>query len=124
MDGDIMAIRTKTSSRENDPYVLPSDNGSLKEFIFKYKIDMTQRVVATIEYAIKHRLPIIEVFQFKGSKFVATISPDEFDINLESIYNYYIQTERYELCEKIVKLRHKLKTTINEKKKNQPTGDQ
>lgn len=119
-----MARKTKKIYRENDPYVLPSDNKELQAFISKYKVDMTEQVVSSIEFAIKHKLPIIEVFQFKGSKFVVTVSPKEFDINLESIYRYYLESERYELCKRIVQLRNKLKKSLNEKTKTSTTGNQ
>ena len=117
-----MAIRTKKIDRENDPYVLPSDNKELQSFIDKYKVDMTEQVVSSIEFAIRHKLPIIEIFQFKGSKFVVTVDPKEFDTNLENIYNYYLDSERYELCPRVVKLRDKLKNRLNEKTKKPTIG--
>jgi len=117
-----MANRTKQICQENDPYVLPSDNKELQSFISKYKVDMTEQVVSSIEFGIKHKLPIIEVFQFKGSKFVVTVSPKEYDLNLETIYKYYLDSERYELCPRVVKLRDKLKNSLNEKTKKTPTG--
>jgi hypothetical protein len=120
--GDTMAIQIKTSSRENDPYVLPSNNKELQAFISKYKVDMTEQVVSSIEFAVKHKLPIIEIFQFKDSKFVVTVSPKEFDANLENIYNYYLDMERYELCGRVAKLRDKLKNKLNEKTKKPTTG--
>lgn len=116
-----MAIRTKITNPENDLYVLPSDNEELRTFISKYKVDMTEQVVSSIEFALKYRLPIIEVFQFKDSKFVITVSPKEFDVNLETIYNYYLEMEQYELCQRVVQLREKLKEKTNEKKKT-PTN--
>jgi len=116
-----MAIRIKKSGQENQPYVLPADNKELQAFVDKYKVDMTEQVVSSIEFAINHKLPIIEVFQFKDSKFVVTVCPKEFDINLEAIYKYYLETEQYELCGRVAKLRNKLKAQLNEKKKKTPT---
>ena len=117
-----MAIRVKTIRQDNDPYVLPSNNKELQAFIEKYKVDMTEQVVSSIEFAIKRKLPIIEIFQFKDSKFVVTVSPKEFDANLENIYNFYLETEQYELCSRVVKLRDKLKKRLNEKTKKTTTG--
>ena len=82
---------------------------------------MTQQVISSIEFAVKHNLPIIEIFQFKGSSFVVTLSTKEFDANLENIYNYYLETEQYELCKKVVELRTKLKSNLHEKTKNPNT---
>lgn len=112
-----MAIRTETVNSEHAAYVLPSDNEKLQAFISKYKVDMTEQVVSSIEFALNHKLPLIEVFQFKNSKFVVTVSTEEFDINLENIYNYYLETEKYELCKRIVQLREKLNKKLNEKTK-------
>lgn len=83
---------------------------------------MTEQVVSSIEFAVKHKLPIIEVFQFKDSRFVVTVSPKEFDSNLENIYNYYLDMEHYERCGRVAKLRDKLKNKPNEKKKKPTTG--
>lgn len=112
-----MVTKNKISTLENEPYVLPSDNKELQSFVEKYKVDMTEQVVSSIEFAIKNKLPIIEVFQFKDSKFVVTVAPKEFDINLEQIYKFYLSSEQYELCERVVKLREKLKKNLNEKTK-------
>jgi hypothetical protein len=112
--GNNMA-KGKKVVEENDLYVLPSDNTQLESFIEKYKVNMTEQVISSIEFALKHELPIIEVFQFKGSKFVVTLSPADFDINLENIYQFYLEKEHYELCQRIVKLREKLGTSLNEK---------
>jgi len=109
-----MAKRVE-KTKDNEPYVLPASDKELERFISKYKIDMTQQVISSIEFAVTHNLPIIEVFQFKGSSFVVTLSNKEFDINLENIYNYYLETEQYELCKKVVELRNKLKSNLHEK---------
>jgi len=108
---------SKKILEDNIPYILPSNNDELQKFIEKNKSDMAEQVVSSIELAIKNKLPIIEIFQFKDSKFVVTLSPKEFDTNLENIYNYYIESEKYELCERVVKLRDQLKNNINEKTK-------
>lgn len=117
-----MARKTKKLVKENEPYVLPADDKELESFIRKYKLDMTQQVVSSIEFAIKNELPIIEVFQFKGSSFVVTITTKEFDSNLENIYNYYLDREHYELCKRVLDLRGKINKNPNEKKKQKPIG--
>lgn len=119
-----MAIQMKTLTHENEPYVLPSSNKELQKFISKYKVDMTEHAVSSIEFAIKNKLPIVEIFQFKDSKFIVTVSPHEFDMNLENIYKFYLAAEHYELCPRVVKLRGKLKKSLNEKEKIPTTGNQ
>lgn len=117
-----MVKKKKDSSKENNPYILPSNNDELKSFIQKYKVDMTEQVVASIELAIENRLPIIEVFQFKNSDFVVTVSEREFESNLDNIYKFYIEGEHYELCSRVVKLRDLIKNNKrNEKEKTAET---
>ena len=78
---------------------------------------MTEQIVASIEFAIKHQLPIVEVFQFRGSNFVLTISNREFEPNLKHIYDFYLKSELYELCGRIVRLRNLIKENTDEKEK-------
>ena len=120
-----MADFTKTNCPDNMPYVLPSSNKDLQRFIEKYKVDMTEQVISSIEFAVKHKLPLVEIFQFKDSKFVVAIYPKQFEENLENIYNFYLTSERYELCERVARLRDKLKNPPNEKSKKpkKPTAE-
>lgn len=90
-------------------YVLPSENKELQLFSQKFKIDMMEQVVGIIEFAIFHDLPIIEVFQFKNSNFVITLSEKDYLTNLNNIYLYYLQNEKYEHCSRVVQLQKTLK---------------
>lgn len=85
-------------------FLLPSDNNELKIFIEKNKTILTEHTLESISYAIEHKLNYIELFQFKNSKFVITITKNDFKINLDNIYQYYIQTEQYEHCDRLIKL--------------------
>lgn len=116
-----MAVRKKKITGENEPYVLPTDMKELNSFISNYKVDMTEQVVSSIEFALKNKLPIIEIFQFKGTNYVVTMMADEFKLNLNNIYKFYLQKEHYELCNRIIKLINKIEK-INEKKKISPKG--
>jgi hypothetical protein len=117
-----MSIYISKNIKENEPYVLPSGTKELQSFISKYKIDMMEQVISSIEFAIKNNLPTVELFQFKGSQFIVTISPPEFEENLKNIYDYYLKNEKYEFCDRIVKLLDKLNKNLNEKKKRKTTG--
>lgn len=94
------------------PYLLPSDFSEMDAFIEKNKTIMTEQVVSSIEYAIEKKLEIVEVFKFKKSDFVITLSHETFKQNLENVYNYYISTEKYELCTRVKKLEEKLNTVL------------
>ena len=90
-------------------YVLPSDDTELQKFTQKYKIDMMEKVVESIEEAIKYDLPLIEVFQFKNSDFVITLSEKDYLTNLDNIYAYYLKYEIYENCQKLIELQKTIK---------------
>jgi hypothetical protein len=90
-------------------YVLPSENKELQTFSQKFKIDMMEQVIGSIEFAVEHNLPLIEVFQFKNSDFVITLSEKDYLTNLENIYSYYMKNEKYEHCSRVVRLQKTLK---------------
>jgi len=90
-------------------YVLPTINAELLSFVKNNKVPMMEQTVASIQFAIDNNLPIVEVFQFKDSKFVITLSEKDYLLNLENIYKFYMEKELYELCTKIVQLQKILK---------------
>jgi len=101
---------TKKDTNSSPPlYVLPSDNKELLIFSQKFKIDMMEQVAKTIEFAIEHNMPLIEVFQFKNSDFVITLSEKDYLNNIDNIYSYYMKNEVYEKCQRVVRLQNVLK---------------
>lgn len=98
---------------ENEVYILPSANDDMQKFIDKFKIDMMEHVVNSIEYALTNKLEMVELFQFKNSEYVITINKKEFDTNLSHIYDVFKSNQIYESCSKIEKLRKLLNS--NEK---------
>jgi len=100
-------------------YVLPAANEELRNFTKRFKVKMMEQVVASIEYALQNNLPLIEIFQFKNSDFVITIAKKDYLINLDHIFKYYIEKEKYELCTRVTMLQKLLKerSEINEKQK-------
>jgi len=105
--------------KENESYLLPSPNEEMRSFVQKFKVDMMEHIISSIKFAIDNKLPIVEVFQFKNSPFVVTISEREFEPNLEHINKYYMDNEMYELCPKIEQLRQLLKRKNDEKEKSE-----
>lgn len=98
-----------TQMKENELYILPSPNDEMRKFVAKFKVDMMEHVVSSIEFAIENKLPIVEVFQFKNSPFVVTINVGEFEPNLFHIRKYFMDHEMYELCKKVDTLCETLK---------------
>jgi hypothetical protein len=97
---------------EQPHYVLPSDNSELEKFARKFKIDMMEQVVSSIEFALQHNLPFVEVFEFKDSDFVITIPEKDFLANLENIYGFYVKNESYEKCPRVVTLQETVKVKV------------
>ena len=98
-------IKNLNEFKPSPQYILPSDNSELASFVKEYKIDMMSHVIKSIEYAIENNTPLAEVFQFKNSEFVITINKKDYLTNLNNIYEYFLQNEVYEYCDKIVRLR-------------------
>jgi len=88
---------------------LPFDNAVMKAYIEKNKIKLTEHVISTIESAVNNKLGVVEIFTFSNSNFVITVPQKEFLTNIDNIYNYYLNIEKYELCPRIVKLQNILK---------------
>jgi len=101
--------KRKTPIPENETYILPSSNEEMEKFIEKFRIDMTEHIVSSIEFAIDNKSPIIEVFQFKNSDYVITIAEKDYDLNLTHIHDLYNKFKLYELCPRIEKIKDKLK---------------
>ena len=114
--------KKQTTMPENELYILPSPNDEMRNFVTKFKVDMMEHVVSSIKFAVENKLPIVEVFQFKGSPFVVTINEKEFMPNLSHIRQYYMEHELYELCPKVELLCETLKKN-NEKEKQEPDGN-
>lgn len=106
-----------TKELENELYILPSPNDEMREFVSEFKVDMMEHIVCSIKFAIKNKLRMVEVFQFKNSPFVITIAEKEFGTNLEHIHKFYMDNEIYELCPTVEKLQKILKNKIDEKEK-------
>ena len=101
-----MARKIDNSTKK---YILPSEHKELESFSKKFKVDMMEHVIDSIEHAVKEDLPLIEIFQFKNSDFVITIGEKDYISNVDNIFNYFIENELYENCDKIVKLQSILK---------------
>ena len=104
----------KKIKKENEVYILPSNNDEMRKFVNLFKVDMMQAVVSSIKFALENKLSIVEVFQFKDSPFVVTINETEFEPNLTHISEYYKKNEMYELYPKVEELREILKRKTHE----------
>ncbi len=102
--------------------ILPKDNVELEKFIIKNKISLTEQTLDSIEFAIEHDLPVAEVFKFKDSDFLINIFRKDFSINIDHIYNLYLETENYELCSRVVDLKAVVDNITNSNEKEIETN--
>jgi len=107
--------KTKFTVENNVPMVLPSDNQIMEAYIKRNKIRLTEQALYSIEYAVNNKLPFIEVFSFSDSNFIIAIAEKDYLQNVDHIYNFYLDMERYELCPRVVRLQTLLKNLNNEK---------
>ena len=94
-------------------YTLPSNFNEMNKFIETNKIQMMEHIVSSIEYAIDKNLNIVEIFSFKNSDFVVTLPKNQFKENLENVYSYYIENEKYELCIRVKSVENKLNSILD-----------
>lgn len=113
-----MARKSKIKSvvKNNVPMILPSDNKIMEAYIKRNKTRLTEKALSSIEYAIHNNLSHVEVFNFHNSDFIITISEQDYLHNVNHIYKFYLETEQYELCPRVIELQKLLKNVNDEKK--------
>jgi hypothetical protein len=94
-------------------YLLPSNFNEMNSFIESKKVELMEHIVSSIEHAIDKKLDFIEVFSFKNTDFVVTLPIHQFKENLDNVYNFYIETERYELCLRVKTVEKKLNSSLD-----------
>lgn len=102
-----LAVRNMATSSYK-PLKLPSDDAELKVYLSKNKIKMMEQVLDSIEHSLSNDLDSIEVFSFKGSDFIVTLNRECFLENVENIYKFYVDEEKYELCNRVKRVNLKL----------------
>lgn len=87
---------------------LPSDFQTMEKFVGDNKTVLTEQVVSSIEYALAKNLSNVEVFKFHDTDYIVILSIETFKDNLDNIYNYYVASEQYEFCKRVVDVQQKL----------------
>jgi hypothetical protein len=88
----------------------------MEKFVGDNKTVLTEQVVSSIEYALAKKLSNVEVFKFHDTDYIVILGIETFKDNLDNIYNYYVATEQYEFCKRVVDVQQKL---INHLKPNE-----
>jgi len=105
---DIYLVVRNMATSSYKPLKLPSDDAELKVYLSKNKIKMMEQVLDSIEHSLSNDLDSIEVFSFKGSDFIVTLNRECFLENVENIYKFYVDEEKYELCNRVKRVNLKL----------------
>lgn len=87
---------------------LPSDYDEMESFILKNKVKLTEQIVLSVQYALDNGFSSVEVFNFENSDFIVILERSSFEENINNILDYYISTEKYEFCDRLVKIKQQL----------------
>ena len=87
---------------------LPSDYKEMEVFIQNNKVKLTEQIVLSVQYALSNGFSSVEVFNFEASDFIVILDQSTFKENIDNIFEYYIKTEQYEFCDRLVKLKKQI----------------
>lgn len=97
------------NKKYHTPTLLPSDDVLLKKYILKNERSLIEKVLASIEYALKENVDSICVFKFKDSDFVIFLPRQVFKQNIENIYRICVTKKYNDLCSRIKMVNIKLR---------------
>ena len=80
-------IATKKKSTQKSEDVLkiielPSNNTDMEKYVDENRMEINKAVVDNIDFALKKRLSVVEIFSFKNSNFVVSVNRKDFKENL------------------------------------------
>lgn len=76
----------------------------MEDYVLAHRLEINEKIIDSIEYAVKHKLAGVEVFCFKGSNFVVVLHRKDFKESLENIYQFSMSKEKFEICIRVKKL--------------------
>ena len=83
---------------------LPSNNEAMEQYVLKNRMEINEKILDNIEFAMNHKLGGVELFCFKDSNFVVVLHRKDFKESLQNIYNFSMKHEKFEMCVRIKKL--------------------
>jgi hypothetical protein len=83
---------------------LPSDNQEMEKYVVSHRLEINEKILDIVEYAVKNKLGGIEIFCFKNSNFVVVLHRKDFKETLQNIYDFSMNHEKFETCIRIKKL--------------------
>ena len=90
----------KRGRKKLEKFCLPSNDIILDQYIQTHKTEIQNHVLGCLEYAIKKDMDSVEVFQFHESPYTVNIPRDDFEENIQLIFDSFMNDEIYEHCMK------------------------
>ena len=98
----------KISNPEYEVVELPRDNSDMEKYVQENRKEINNKIVNTIEYAIAKKLGGIELFCFKNSSFVVVLQRKDFKESLETVFEFSMDHQQFQICARIKKIISKL----------------
>lgn len=93
--------KKKSNSRvtaKHEVVELPSENKEMENYVLNNRLEINQKIIDNIEYALKNKLTGIEMFCFQNSNFVVVLHRKDFKESLQNIYDFSMKNEKFEAC--------------------------
>lgn len=83
---------------------LPSDNKDMEDYVLSNRMEINQKILDNIEFALKNKLGVVEMFCFKNSNFVVVLNRKDFKESLQNVYDFSMSKEKFEVCIRVKNL--------------------
>lgn len=83
---------------------LPSNNKEMEDYVLSNRLEINEKILDNIEFALKNKLGGVEMFCFKNSNFVVVLNRKDFKESLQNIYDFSMTKEKFEVCIRVKKL--------------------
>lgn len=83
---------------------LPSNNKEMEDYVLSNRLEINEKILDNIEFALKNKLGGVEMFCFKNSNFVVVLNRKDFKESLQNIYEFSMSKEKFEVCIRVKKL--------------------
>jgi hypothetical protein len=100
---------SKTKSKNSYEVIeLPSSNDEMEKYLETHRHEINSRILNNIEYGIKNRMPVVEIFSFKNSNFVVLMNQKDFRENIQNIIEFSKKHDDFEICRHAKQVMQKL----------------
>jgi hypothetical protein len=87
---------------------LPSSNDEMEKYLETHRHEINSRILNNIEYGIKNRMPVVEIFSFKNSNFVVLMNQKDFRENIQNIIEFSKKHDDFKICRQAKQVMQKL----------------